>query len=586
MRTRWTAVLILLAAAACQGREISNLQARHVAGQTFLTWDEKELEPKDRLAVYKHDEPITVGNLDRAVVLCRDLMPGTSCDFSDLRREKYRRFGPLPKEKVRGAVVPWDAGKDDGGKPVPHRIAAYNGLYVHSPAAAGKACYAVVVCDDDGKPKTPVAPGASSLTEPVVETTTDFPKPIMVFDTWKSTPESPEKCRMYVLTAAIGIFQNDKKAMADLKKYNKTGRHYILYGKKEHGWREGLPFHFSIYGEGAAFTLFPDDSNFAFMGFDNAWWFGVNDNITRPDELADGLVRLTHQARLLGLIDWACRTYRVDRGTISGGGSSMGGTGALLFILRHPDVFNRVGMGVPAVNLPELPNVRNLAAIIWGPMDKPVRCAEGGTVWEALNATKYLKEHPAVLPFMRITHGRKDKWMRWEPNPAFYDLLTEQGQPCVVLWDGSGHSGAKAPEFREAVRKLPRLRKDEPFLAFAGGSRNGDYGDGGVEDGDITGTLNLGYWFDNLAETKTKVTAEYWFERLGETDGGTVDILPYRLQKFPHARGDVAAYRILDGGKVVAEGRVTASARGLFRIPSAPCDKRYTFELTPAASDK
>ena len=109
-RAACVALVAGVAAGAQAAIVIDDLAARHVGGQTFLTWAEAGLPPTTRLAVYRHAEPITPANLADATLLCRDLMPGTSCDFADLRRADYRRFTPLPRDGVRGAVVPWDGG--------------------------------------------------------------------------------------------------------------------------------------------------------------------------------------------------------------------------------------------------------------------------------------------------------------------------------------------------------------------------------------------------------------------------------------------------------------------------------------------
>ena len=301
--TTWVMAAALLPTAAPGAMKLSNLRARHVAGQTYLTWDEAGLGPKVRLAVYRSAEPISADNVARATLLNRDLMLGTSCDFADLRAAKYRRFTPLPVEGIRGAVVPWDGGKDPvSGAPAPHRLAPRNGLYVHTPARAGKAYYAVCVCDDDGRLLSAVEPGTSATTEPVAEKPAAGLNPILLVETIKTPIDAFRNRTLYVSISAIGTFQYDKKALADFKRWKTSGRHYVAYGTREHGWREGLPLNFTVFGGGRGVKLQPDDSNFAFMGFDNAWWFGVNDRITRPSELAEGVVRLSHQQRLLALI--------------------------------------------------------------------------------------------------------------------------------------------------------------------------------------------------------------------------------------------------------------------------------------------
>jgi hypothetical protein len=165
-------------------------------------------------------------------------------------------------------------------------------------------------------------------------------------------------------------------------------------------------------------------------------------------------------------------------------------------------------------------------------------------------------------------------------NPAFYAVLREQGQPCVVLWDDGGRGVApRRGKFRAGLATLPAVRRDRPFVAFACGARDGSCGDGRAEDGDPVGTLGLGYRFDRLTETEDWVAVEYWFARDGQTDGqtdgGRVDLLVYQLQRFPAAAGTAAVARILDGTTVVAEAAITADSRGAYRIRPAPCRRRH-----------
>ena len=92
--------------------------------------------------------------------------------------------------------------------------------------------------------------------------------------------------------------------------------------------------------------------------------------------------------------------------------------------------------------------------------------------------------------------------------------------------------------------------------------------------------MNLFYWFADVTDTKDTFRATYWYDRDGKTDGGTVDLLPMRLQAFGAKPGLTVRYRVLDGDKIVKQGKVTADARGVYRVPQAPADKKYILELS------
>ena len=614
-RSLWTCLAVLLGpvagGVAAEPARIGDIQVRHAAGQTYVMWKEAGLAPTTRLAVYVHDEPITEASVEKATVLSRDLMPGTSCDLADLRnyRDKdkdkgrrpagYRRFTPLPTEGVRGAAVPWGGKVDpETGCVVPGRLEPCHGLYVRTPSKPGKVFYAVAAVDDDGGRLTRIVPGESALTRPVNEKPTGELAPIQVAGPPLRTAKDSPRKSLFVALHAISGHQHEAKAAADVeRRHFKTLRHYIAYGTVDQGWREGIPFQWTVYATDPEhptghdrYELWPDDSNFAFMGFGNAWWYGVNRNITRPDELAQGVVHPQHENRLVALLDWTLETYPIDRDRVAMYGASMGGTGALAFAARHPEYFSALELGVPAVRAQKLPGIRDSARIIWGPMDKPIRTTEGISVWERIDTTRQLREHPVRLPIMHISHGRTDHWMRWEHNPAFYRMMQDQGQPLVLLWDPKGHGGRTCYKtFHEAIpllRRLHYISRNEPWLAFANGSANDDLGDGDPNEGTPEGVINLYYRFDNAADKPGEFSVDYWYDKRGDTDGGTVDLIPNRIQKLEAGKDGTVSYRILDGEKVVRDGVVKKDRFGVYRINGAPADKRYRLVLEPERNGK
>jgi len=590
---------LLLVQTTSAGPRVAGLHARHVNGQTFVMWREQDLDPKHRLAVYRHDKPITPENVGAAVLLCRDLMPGTSCDLSDLRKANYQRFEPLPTENVRGAVVPWGRTVDaKTGEVVPGRIEPYHGLYVHTPAQAGPAYYAVAVVDDDGARQTQIAPGATSLAEPVAEAPTKELAPIQV-----AGPPAEALCArlsqkrpMFVVLHAIAGFQHDAKARKDMERRApnaekpseraiRTICHFVVYGTKDHGWRAGLPFQWSVYDTPKWWELWLDDSNFAFMGFPNAFWYGVNRNLTRPGSLAEGVVVPTNENNAMWTLRWMLRHWPVDPDRLPLYGSSMGAAGTVSISVRHPEFFCGLEQNVPPVNTAKIPSLKGYGPKIWGPLDKPVKASEGGTVWQRLDSVRQLREHPVRLPPALFTAGRTDHAVPWQHMIPYFEVVQKQGQPVVVVWDDQGHGGRtlwdKHPAALEHLKWIHGTSRREPVLAFAYGTANDEPGDGSQDSGDKVGTLNLYYHWKVTADTPRRFQADYWYDRKGQTDGGTTDVIPCRLQRFPHGKGRTARYEIRAGDAVVRDGAVTIDTYGVYRIKAAPCDRRYTLVLTP-----
>ncbi len=203
-------------------RQTAGLKAFHRNGQTFLTWTEidrlidkeqipwKEFEKifldaapdilqtwwkkPDDIArrtvlyrIYRHDEPITTGNLAEAERI-DEIYPLSGYDGRihqhTCRGEDWTGLDPnvivpryvvdLPPAgelKPNGKFEGWVAGSGQGqwvewlGRQLPLQT----GLYVHQAAKAGQAYYAVTVLEH-GIENTSAIPAANSLAAPVTET--------------------------------------------------------------------------------------------------------------------------------------------------------------------------------------------------------------------------------------------------------------------------------------------------------------------------------------------------------------------------------------------------------------------------------
>ena len=580
---RLSVCLAALCAAASAEPKLSGIQARHVRGQTFLMWREVGLTAEMRVAVFVHSEAITAGNLEKARLLSPDLMPGSSCDFYDLQDKNHARYKPLP-EGASGAVVPWGEKFDaETGHVTPGRIEPYHGLYVRTADRAGKASYAVIVRDLEDENLTGLEVGESSLAEPVEENPADSFRPILTIGRPFKPVSGVKRTHLNVIFGGDG----PSPASAKLTKKGIPLQHYVFYGSSDQGWREGLPCHFTVeevHGDAPLFyKLRFDESEFSFMGAPRGnCFFGVNSNIVRPEKMAEGTVAPHSHRVVLTVLPWVKANYPIDPDLVWLSASSIQGNGGFMFLLRHPGPICAADVATVAPDMKLMLPFKQNAAVLWGPVDT-VKTSEGLTVSETLYVTDYLKKHSALLPPIRLANGRKDGWRPWQMCPPFYKLLLEQGQPCWIFWNNRGHGNrSRRKLFAEVFGQnlwetFPRNRA---FLGFTNGTANDDPGNGDREDGDLEGTLNSFYRWGKVADTEEKFSAEYWYERDGKTDGGTVDVIAQRLQHFPHGKDAKANYRILDGGKAVKEGNLSADRFGRFWIKGAPADKRYLVELT------
>ena len=183
---------------------VKGVSALHRAGQTFITWKETEdpfgdkpvtlaqLREKQqetagrarvRYRVYRHSRPIDRKSLPEAELLAEvEPFSGYNVRGACLNRLIYQHQlravedalfarkiarGPFggyhPQMPAMGEVVVGRLAIEDG-KPLPPGT----GLYVHHPAQAGKAYYAVVA-SVDGRANTTTLDAGVSLAEPVAE---------------------------------------------------------------------------------------------------------------------------------------------------------------------------------------------------------------------------------------------------------------------------------------------------------------------------------------------------------------------------------------------------------------------------------
>ena len=274
----------------------AGLKAVHRQGQTFLTWTEidkiidkeeiawKEFEETFRKVsprgntfyrVYRGDKPITAANLHQAA-LVDEIWPLSGYDGRVhehmTRGEDWEGLNPnliVPRYVIEdpsaGPLTPTDQHR---GAPVWHgkQLPLHTGLYVHQPAAAGKAYYAVTVLVDGVENTTQLTAG-NSLAQPVEETT-GAGEPILyrVLDQSKEHPPGPRETQFFVYWAAPPYANQPRRpihllvGINGLKSNKKTNVRYNvgdMYGSElnqgthAYEWKLDVEFHYAIVCDGS-----------------------------------------------------------------------------------------------------------------------------------------------------------------------------------------------------------------------------------------------------------------------------------------------------------------------------------------------
>jgi len=405
-----------------------------------------------------------------------------------------------------------------------------------------------------------IVPGVNSLTTPITQHVAP-PQPI-----WQGAPADKP---------GAGAGQD---LPLDLTLHAKTGRgpmEWLAFGDTSLGWRDGLPFKFGAHVQGQSVAVAPTDRTWIDRMFPegkdlcqrltpaiHSFWFGYNDQIHDPDGMAEGVVQPFTERRVLWIIDWVKRYFGTDPNRTYGMGSSMGGCGTISFTLRHPEVFAACYAHVPIVRYAagEGGDSTVRVAAECGGMDH--KLADGSTVAERLDGTKFVLSHEGDLPYLLIANGRQDGSIPWWQNPDFYRAMRSRRQGFEAAWNDGDHGscGQKLPpDFtaRANFGYLHRFALNQSYIAFSNGSLDDDPGDGGKTNGTINGFMNRGLDFEVVADEADR----YEVVVKSATLAATADVTPRRVQAFKVKPGE--PLRVMVGGQ---ERTVTVDAAGLMTV--------------------
>jgi len=433
----------------------SHLKASARNGQVFLTWKEAETPEGTTFNVYVSDKPIT--SLKKARKVGHHIERHSARDWWE---------DPASFRKDAKHADPVGFLVETGGK----RLDPTGGLFVHTVAESekGRLYFAVTTTDPDGKENKKVVRGVNATAGGVQVA----PGPITPI--WQREGKQPD---------ARGA---GKGKGLSLSLHGKGGvipdMEYLFFGDESMGWREGLPFKFSVRVGGELVHVRPTDRVWinrphleaGDAGTPAIWtfWYGYNSKIYDRKLMAEGVPTNYTERRLLWILKWVHEYYQTDPNRCFCSGSSMGGCGTVSFGLHHPEIFAALHAHVPIVSYTNPPSgsARRLAPSCWiGPITREVKTNEGVPLLDRMNGTKFVKETKDDLPFLFIINGRKDASIPWENNPPFYRALNDTRQPFAAYWnDGEHATVAKMlpDDVKEWSKKPPPLspRRELPSL--------------------------------------------------------------------------------------------------------------------------
>lgn len=530
----------------------SGLKANARDGQIFLTWNEADTPVGTTFNVYLAASPIT--DVKKAQRIGHHIERQSAMDWWE-DKASFSKQGA--SDRSRGYRL----------QETDERLDPTGGLFVHTVArnARGRLYFAVTLTDPTGREDTTIEHGINVLAEGVAAAP-GSPQAI-----WQRPGRRPEpgagkgKGLWLSLHGKSGVIAESE---------------YLAFGDASMGWREGLPFRFSVRVQGDEVVIRPTDRTWINRPHNEAgdggapaiwtFWYGYNSNIYDRKLMAAGTPTNYTERRLLWILDWVSRHYQTDRNRWYCSGSSMGGCGTISFGLRHPELFAACHAHVPIVSYTYLGkgSAHRIEPTCWsGAITPDVKTNEGVALLERLNGTKFVSETTADLPYLFILNGRKDDSIPWENNPPFYQALSDHAHGFAVYWDDGIHStaGRDAPEDVKAwTQRFRRFRLDQSYPAFARASSSSDAGNGQPANGDIVGWINRGLDWSNIEDEPDHYAITIVADFPGIQYPVKTDFSLRRVQRFKVSPGTKLNVAIGDARPIAVE-----SARdGRISIPN------------------
>ncbi len=545
-------LLIVTVAFSASAAPVEELRAVARDGQVFLTWKEAETPEGTTFNVYMAGSP-------------NEKVPGGGRRVGHhIERHSARDWWEDPASFKKGATAGQPVGfRIENGGP---RLDPKGGLFVHTVAKGwpAKLFFAVTSCDPTGKEDFRLVAGVNALTEGVAARDGEI-KPIWQGEGPMPAPAAGKDLPLWLsLHAKGGVI---------------AGMEYLVFGDETMGWREGLPFKFSVRVERNEVVVRPTDrvwinrphTEASDAGTPAIWtfWYGYNSHIYDRQLMASGVPTNYTERRNLWLLGWVREYYGADSKRWSCSGGSMGGCGTVSFGWRHPELFAACHAHVPIVSYTALGSnsASRLEPSCWtGPVPPDLKTNEGVPLLERMNGTKFVTESRDDLPFLFLLNGRQDGSIPWQNNPPFYQALTAARQGFAAYWDNGTHPtcGKDAPaDVKAWAERFRRFRLDESYPAFTHTSTDRNPGSGAPDDGDIIGWMNRGMDWKEIDDTPDHYAITLLADYPGIAYPVQTEVTLRRVQRFKTKAAEKVSVVIGDGAPI----SITADSNGRITIP-------------------
>ncbi len=420
---------------------VSQLNARHRSGQTFLTWP--ETSQTARYNIYRHSQPITTNTLPSATLLNR----------------RWGSLGPdTSVNRYATADVPANFVIEDLSAP----LSSDTGLFVYTiPEGEQAQAYYAVTSIVNGLENTRIVPGVNSLASPVQEASAT-PIPILTssinegkgriytqymdYSNWNPTFNG------YAYSYVVTLPHNyDPSRQYPLQLYlHAYGSGYQLLPQTEYDWE--------------FIKVVPSDLGSA-QNTTHTWWYGFaadHNYETNGSIPATGVIENFTEQRVLAAVREVVNNngINVNPELIHVIGNSMGASGALALGMRYPDVFAGIYASQPMTNYSTSPLFQRDFAQVWGERANNLPIVNAGPdsgsisdydingrsptrVWNWMNHFEQLiRRSGDSFSYLMVDHGKADGTIDWntQGQPLSRILTEAKVGFSANAYENVGHS--------------------------------------------------------------------------------------------------------------------------------------------------
>jgi len=560
------------------GPTVTSLRTTHRSGQTFVVWN--EMDGQTDYHVYRHNAPITAGNIGSATRLT----------------EKWGPLGQDTSVNIFGnGTAPRNFVISDLGSP----LSDNNGMFVYTTqnGEQGNAYYAVTSVQGGSENRNIVA-GSNATTQAVNEFIST-PRPVLTVSTnggkgriytqfmdyanWNPTLNG------YVFNFAVALPGN----------YNPSQSYPLML--ELHAFGESHKFEPQAEFNWPFIQLFAYDPGVT-VNTTHTWWYGhaADHNYATEGSIPrSGVVENFTEQRVLAAVDFVIDDgqFNVDDDLVHIIGNSMGASGALTYGIRYPSVFAGIYASQPMTNYRTDPVFQENFRRIWGEQSRNLPIMNNGVnnsairnfsqgqsqatqVWDWMNHFEQIQRRSGDrFAYLMIDHGKADGTIDWatQGRPVAQALTDARMGFSSQALEGVGHSWMG---FGAIVRNVFGLGFGDleawrypkslsfPSIRFASGSGSLQPGLNGDDRQNIT--IEWATPRNNFHQSIVDSANRYEITIRSTAGTQTAQITPRNTNSFRPSAGTSCSWtaRSNNDNRTIGSGTATVDGSRLITIPN------------------